>query len=52
MYSKRNVIEMRWDSVVDYLYHTVEPNQFQNDIKNMKCESELMSRLFTNKDVM
>ncbi|CAL1689834.1 unnamed protein product [Lasius platythorax] len=39
---------MRWDSVVDYLNHILEPNILQNDIKNMKCESELMSCLLSN----
>ncbi|XP_072746541.1 SET and MYND domain-containing protein 4 [Anoplolepis gracilipes] len=51
MYSGRNVVEMRWDSVIDYLNHILEPNKLQNDIKNMKCESELMSRLLTNQQV-
>ncbi|KAM0725205.1 SET and MYND domain-containing protein 4 [Formica fusca] len=51
MYTARNVVEMRWDNVVDYLNHILEPNKLQNDIKNMKCESELMSRLLTNQQV-
>lgn len=53
MSTAKNVLEMSWDNVVNYLQYISEPKKTipQNGIKNMKCESELMSHLLTNQQI-
>lgn len=53
MLTAKNLLEMNWDNIVNYLQYISEPKKMipQSDIKYMTNETVLMSHLMTNQQI-